>query len=237
MARTRWPRRSTGWIRRAGCSRPSTLGLAALSGARPDPQVRKSPPSRGAALAGSVYQRLRCRPGPGGRAAGRRSGRPAPSPGPCRPERCGRRSRRVGSPPAGSAAQTPPSPPPAPGSRASCRGAPGAGGRSRPRTAPLAVVRLLEAMVLLAFGQHLRGRHPSDQNLTGLADPRSPGLLGVIDHLQLGVQKAKPPRRPLPPHSAVGQLAGQLGGPPAASPPPDQTQATQPSAELSFASH
>ena len=101
----------------------------------------------------------------------------------------------------------------------------------------MVVVRLLEAVVLLAFDQHLRGRHPSDQHLAGLADPSSPGVLGVIEHLQLGVQKAKAPRRPLPPHSAVGQLARQLGGPPAAPPPPDQTQATQPSAELGFASH
>jgi hypothetical protein len=50
----------------------------------------------------------------------------------------------------------------------------------------MAVVGLLEAVLLLAFDQHLRGRHPSDQHLAGLPDPGGPGVLGVVDHLQLG---------------------------------------------------
>ena len=51
---------------------PAALALDSGVGcpwrARPDPHVRRSPPSCGAALAGSASQRLRCRPGPGGRA-------------------------------------------------------------------------------------------------------------------------------------------------------------------------
>ena len=97
----------------------------------------------------------------------------------------------------------------------------------------MAVVRLLEA-VLLAFDQHLRGRHPSDQHLAGLTQSAAlaRSVLSITCNL---ASKGKAPRKPLPPHSAVGQLAGQLGGLPAA-PPPDQTQAA-PTAELGLASH
>jgi hypothetical protein len=42
----------------------------------------------------------------------------------------------------------------------------------------------LAFLVLLpAFGQHLRGSHPTDQHLAGLGDPGRPGVLGVVDHL------------------------------------------------------
>jgi hypothetical protein len=35
---------------------------------------------------------------------------------------------------------------------------------------------LLETALVLALGQHLRGSHPTDQDLTGLRDPGGPGV-------------------------------------------------------------
>jgi hypothetical protein len=64
-------------------------------------------------------------------------------------------------------------------------------------------------MLLLALGQHLRGSHPTHQHLAGLPDPGRPGVLGVVDHLQLRVQVGKLLLRPLPPPAAVGQLTEQ----------------------------
>jgi hypothetical protein len=99
-----------------------------------------------------------------------RTGPPAPCRAPGTPSWCGRRSSRGGCPPADWAARTRRRRRRDAGSRASCRGAPGACGRSRPRPQLRTAARdgqrwrscscLLAILILLAFGQHLRGRHP-----------------------------------------------------------------------------
>jgi hypothetical protein len=78
-----------------------------------------------------------------------------------------------------------------------------AGRRPRLSVNPL----LAAAMLLLTLGQHLRGRHATDQDLAGVPDPGTSGVLGAVNHLELGVQVGKPPLRPLPPRAAVGKLA------------------------------
>jgi hypothetical protein len=80
---------------------------------------------------------------------------------------------------------------------------------------------LLRAVLLVAFGQHRRGSHPTHQPLAGLPDPDRPGVLGVVDYLQLGIQLGKLLLRPLLPPAAVGQLARQLHRPPTMPPSPD----------------
>jgi hypothetical protein len=86
----------------------------------------------------------------------------------------------------------------------------------------------------MVVGQDLGGGHPTDQHLAGPGDPPHPGLLGRLDHPQLGLQHRQAPLRLLAPPATVSQLAGQHPEVAAVPQPPGDTEAVQPSGQLSL---